>query len=220
MGILLGADATPQQVDTSGAVSSRACLSVRSRRCCSRLPALRRSARITRMSSSHMPSAGFCPRSSTWTKASDRRSRRNHRGPSPFTPSSWISTAAARRAYEEKLLELLRLKYAGVKLDLIVSGTSRALRFLLAHRDDLFPGVPIVFTTVEKKTGVDFVLPADVTGVWVEIDWRGTLEAALQLQPQTRRVVVVGERRTSTASGYGAPVRRSRPTRAASSSPI
>ena len=95
-------------------------------------------------------------------------------------------------AYEEKLLELLRLKYAGTKLDLIVSGTSRALRFLLAHRDNLFPGVPIVFTAVEKKTGVDFVLPPDVTGVWVEIDWRGTLEAALQLQPQTRRVVVVG----------------------------
>jgi signal transduction histidine kinase len=95
-------------------------------------------------------------------------------------------------AYEEKLLELLRLKYAGDKPDLIVSGTSRALRFLLAHRDALFPAVPIVFTTVEKKTGVDFVLPADVTGVWLEIDWRGTLEAALQLQPQTRRVVVVG----------------------------
>ena len=107
--------------------------------------------------------------------------------------TEFLDLDGAREArYEEKLLELLRLKYAGVKLDLIVSGTSRALRFLLAHRDDLFPGVPIGFTAVEKKTGVDFVLPPDVTGVWVEIDWRGALEAALQLQPQTRRVVVVG----------------------------
>ena len=102
-------------------------------------------------------------------------------------------------AYEEKLLELLRLKYADAKLDLIVSGTSRALRFLLAHRDALFPGVPIVFTAVEKKTGVDFVLPPDVTGVWVEIDWRGT---GGSLQPAADgQVVVVGERPTSTASG-------------------
>ena len=144
------------------------------------------------MSSSPMPSVGFCPRSSTSTKASARRSRPQSSRQVTFH-TEFLDLDGGREArYEEKLLELLRLKYAGVKLDLIVSGTSRALRFLLAHRDDLFPGVPIVFTAVEKKTGVDLVLPSDVTGMWVEIDWRGTLEAALQLQPETGRVVVVG----------------------------
>jgi hypothetical protein len=107
--------------------------------------------------------------------------------------TEFLDLDGAREArYEEKLLELLRLKYAGVKLDLIVSGTSRALRFVLAHRDDLFPGRPDRLHSRGEEDRRRFRAASRRVRRVVEIDWRGTLEAALQLQPQTRRVVVVG----------------------------
>ena len=65
------------------------------------------------------------------------------------------------------------------------------MRFNLQHRDRLFPGVPIVFTGVERHAAADIALPDDATGVWLSPGWRTTLEAALRLQPGTERAVVV-----------------------------
>ena len=45
-------------------------------------------------------------------------------------------------AYEQRLAELLRLKYQDVHLDLIVVFAARALRVALEHRADLAPGFP------------------------------------------------------------------------------
>ena len=64
-----------------------------------------------------------------------------------------------------------------------------ALRMALDYRAELGPGVPIVFTAVDSAG--DFELPRDVTGVLMTPDWMDTLGAALRLQPETRRVVVV-----------------------------
>ena len=93
-------------------------------------------------------------------------------------------------AYEQRLTDLLRLKYQGVHFDLIAVFAARALRVALEHRADLTPGVPIVFMAVD--TPGDFDLPGDVTGVAMAIDSMETLQGALRLQPETRRVVVVG----------------------------
>lgn len=93
-------------------------------------------------------------------------------------------------AYEQHLTELLRLKYQDVHLDLIVVFAARALRVALEHRADLAPGAPIVFMAVDAPG--DFVLPGDVTGVAMTLDSMETLQAVLRLQPETRRVVVVG----------------------------
>ena len=66
----------------------------------------------------------------------------------------------------------------------------RALRVALEYRPDLAPGAPIVFLAVDAAR--DLELPPDVTGVLLTFDWMDTLGAALRLQPETRRVVVVG----------------------------
>src|SRR5262249_12605318 len=50
---------------------------------------------------------------------------------------------------------------------------------------------PIVFTSVVQAE-LRASPPPDVTGVWLAFDWAGTLEAALRLQPDIRRVLVVG----------------------------
>jgi signal transduction histidine kinase len=99
----------------------------------------------------------------------------------PSTPSP---------AYERRVSELLRLKYKDAHLDLIVALAASALRFALDLRPQLAPGAPIVFMAVESVG--DFRLPPDVTGVLMRVDAVDTLASALRLQPETRRVVVVG----------------------------
>jgi len=98
----------------------------------------------------------------------------------PPTPSA---------AYRQRLRDLLRVKYQDVHLDLIMAFASRALRIALDHRDELGPSVPIVFAAADSPG--DLELPRDVTGVQMMISMMDTLEAALRLQPETRRVVVV-----------------------------
>jgi len=93
-------------------------------------------------------------------------------------------------AYGLQLRDLLRLKYKDVHLDLIVVLAARALRSALEYRAELGPSVPIVFMGVDSPG--DLELPGDVTGVQMTIDVMDTLGAALRLQPETRRVVVVG----------------------------
>jgi hypothetical protein len=56
---------------------------------------------------------------------------------------------ATSEQYEERLATLLRDKYASQKIDLIVSVSAPALRFLMKHRSDVFPGLPVVFCGVE-----------------------------------------------------------------------
>ncbi len=99
----------------------------------------------------------------------------------PPTPSA---------AYTRRLWDLLRLKYQDVHFDLIAVFASRALRFALDSRAELAPGAPIVFMAVDSLG--DLELPGDVTGALMTLDSIDTLGAALRLQPETRRVVVVG----------------------------
>ena len=86
----------------------------------------------------------------------------------------------------------LRRKYAASSIDLIVAVASPSLRFAVHHRADLFSGVPVVFAAVDQAGAAGLPLGGDTTGTWLALDWAGTLEAALRLQPESRRVVVIG----------------------------
>ena len=90
-----------------------------------------------------------------------------------------------------ELRALLTQKYRGVTLDLVVAVSSRALRFAVQNRTPLFPGAPIMFVSVDRAALGGLKLDDDVTGLWLNADWAGTLDAALRLQPDTRRVVVI-----------------------------
>jgi hypothetical protein len=61
-----------------------------------------------------------------------------------FLDVSWFPDARIQASQ----LDLLRQKYAGKRLDLVVPAGPGALRFALLHRATIFPGVPIVFTAV------------------------------------------------------------------------
>jgi PAS domain S-box-containing protein len=110
--------------------------------------------------------------------------------PEVFRESMDLSRLGADR-YPALLREHLRAKYAGKRIDAVVAVMDPALAFVLDHQDTLFPGTPVVFAGVERRTFAGRTLPAHVTGVFLKRVFAPTLEIALQLHPDTRQVVVV-----------------------------
>jgi PAS domain S-box-containing protein len=95
-------------------------------------------------------------------------------------------------SHERQLVNLLREKYTKTRPDLVIAFLDPALDFALKYRKAIFGDAPLVFCTIERSHIERMRLPHDVTGVLMELDPAATLEAALQLQPDTKRVVVVG----------------------------
>ena len=89
-------------------------------------------------------------------------------------------------------MHYLRTRYAGRKPDVVIAVGSSALELAVAHRDELFPGVPIVFANVDLREMEPRKMPPNVTGLWMAWDYQRTIELALQLQPETQEIVCVG----------------------------
>ncbi len=95
-------------------------------------------------------------------------------------------------AYRMLSRELLLHKYRGRSLDLIVTFQQTPLNFLLEDLQALSPGAPVIASNASitseqaSRSGRRF-LRQDVS-----FDYVGTLDVALRLFPETRRVLVLG----------------------------
>ena len=94
-------------------------------------------------------------------------------------------------SYERGLIAYLREKYQDKKFDLIVAVGAPALRMLNKNGETLYPGVPVVFGILTRRNAEGLNLGSNGTGVTARIDWEPTLDLALNLHPDTRRVIVV-----------------------------
>ena len=93
--------------------------------------------------------------------------------------------------FEAQFLRLLRLKYQGRKIDLLMPVGPDALRFAQRYRADIWPGVPIVFYSVAEDSLQGFQLQPEATGIILPFDLPGTIELAIRLQANAKRIVVV-----------------------------
>ena len=89
------------------------------------------------------------------------------------------------------LLDLYRHKFSEKKIDLIIAYSAPALNLVMAHRNDLFPQVPVVFSGILREQLNRLTLEPMVTGVLADIDYAGLLDTALKIQPQTRHIAIV-----------------------------
>jgi len=101
--------------------------------------------------------------------------------------------------YEDDLVRYLRTRYTGRKPDVVIAVGSSALEFAVAHRDELFPDVPIVFANVDLREIEVQKMPPNVTAFWIAWDYQRTIELALQLQPETKEIICVGGSGTQAA---------------------
>jgi GAF domain-containing protein len=96
-------------------------------------------------------------------------------------------------ATEQRWREFLAEKYRSISLDLIIVSDNNAYDFLRAHRDRLFPGVPVIFCGVNFFQNEEIAGLEAFTGVIEEVDPRSTIDVALDLHPGTRRIYVVND---------------------------
>ncbi len=97
-----------------------------------------------------------------------------------------------RDGYEELLRDHYKEKYKNKKIDVVIAALGPSLTFELNHMQEIAPGAPIVFSGVDPNEFVGRDHGDNITGVLVKRDFGGTLKAALQMQPDTREVVLVG----------------------------
>jgi len=109
---------------------------------------------------------------------------------------------AKRYNYEDvtsMLLWLYREKFRNEKFDLIMTSDNDAYSFVTQYRGMLFPDVPLVYC------GVNFLNTDDTdsdnaTGIIESFDLSKTLDVALRLNPDKRRIAVVGDSSTAGAA--------------------
>ena len=88
-------------------------------------------------------------------------------------------------SYEAALRDFLRRKYEGKKFDLIIA-TNFVMGFLSRYARELFPGTPVVYASYP-----DLYLGSNFFAAVVEPPFKYSMETALALQPNIKRVYVI-----------------------------
>jgi signal transduction histidine kinase len=86
----------------------------------------------------------------------------------------------------------LKNKYAGQPPDLVMLFASRDFQQVQQLSSELFTNTPSVFVVVNDLDATNFSALPDSTGIIQRFDIQGTIRFILRLQPETRRVVVIG----------------------------
>jgi signal transduction histidine kinase len=112
-------------------------------------------------------------------------------GPIAFYTESMDLSRFQQNGHQQFLRDTYRRKYAGKKIDLIISVMGPSLEFLLKYGREIFHGIPILFCGIDRREIGRRKLPPNVTGVLVQREFGPTLDLALRLQPDTRRAVLI-----------------------------
>jgi signal transduction histidine kinase len=99
--------------------------------------------------------------------------------------------AFADEASQQRVEKLIVEEYQGRKMAVIVVVGPRPIKFVSRFASTFFPGVPVVFGGSTEEQAGNPRLDPRFTGSWMKLEPGKTLDAALQLIPQTQHVVVV-----------------------------
>ena len=95
--------------------------------------------------------------------------------------------------YEASLRQMLSAKYRDKPIGVIVVVGECALRLVLGWRDELWPGIPVVFTMLNAADFERSNLPPDVTGSIVDVRLADSIKAARAVVPDLASVYIVGD---------------------------
>jgi signal transduction histidine kinase/ABC-type uncharacterized transport system substrate-binding protein len=91
-----------------------------------------------------------------------------------------------------EFLALMRKKYAHQHIDLVIAFGDRAAAFALKQQAEIWPGTPVLISSVPDGALQGQQLPANFVVVPFRIDVEKTLGIAQALQPAAHHLVVVG----------------------------
>jgi ABC-type uncharacterized transport system substrate-binding protein len=107
-----------------------------------------------------------------------------------FTAAAF-SLAAEKPVTKRILVNLYRHKYSHPKIDLVIGVGDEATEILLKHGEELFPQIPMVFVTAERKTLRRAFLKPNMTSLLWGVDIKGTVDLIGEILPQTRNIFFV-----------------------------
>jgi signal transduction histidine kinase len=96
-----------------------------------------------------------------------------------------------RANFEAELLALISKKYENLHIDAVIAVSPPGLDFAARYRDRLWPNAPIVFHSIPEAGLVGRPLPLATTGIYNRFDYAGTVDLALRLRPETKRLLVL-----------------------------
>jgi PAS domain S-box-containing protein len=93
--------------------------------------------------------------------------------------------------YFSQLKALIHEGYKDIHFDAVLACDNDALDFMRKYRDELFPGVPVVFSSINNFNESMLDGRNDLTGTSENADYVGTIQSALKLRPTANQVVVI-----------------------------
>ena len=90
----------------------------------------------------------------------------------------------------QNLYSLYKKKFTDEYFDIIVISDNDALNFINEYREELFPGVPVVFCGINDLQNSD-IASGNITGVEEIFDVIATIDIAKKLHPKRRHLVVL-----------------------------
>ena len=110
----------------------------------------------------------------------------------------------ANDEYFEHLKNLIHTGYRGIQFDVVLACDNDAVEFLRKYRDTLFPGVPVVFASVNDFDMRMLDGRKDITGTSENTDYLGTLQLAMKLRPLATTAVIVTDQTTTGMAHHSA----------------
>jgi len=95
--------------------------------------------------------------------------------------------------YLDTFKELLAHKYDGFAFDLVLVSDNNAFEFIRRHRDEMFPGTPVVFCGVNGFDPSSLNGLTGFTGVAEVYAARATVELMLELHPNAREIFILND---------------------------
>ena len=94
-------------------------------------------------------------------------------------------------AFEPELISLLKKKYAGIRVDVVVAISQRALEFFNRSGAQIWPGARLVFSGWPGEVPASKELPPGARAVIARQEMAATIAIARRLQPNARRILVI-----------------------------
>lgn len=96
------------------------------------------------------------------------------------------------------LAALYTKKYTS-PIDVIIVADDNALDFVLAYRQTLFPGIPVVFCGINDYAKAHRIHALGFTGLTETVDIKRTLELILKLHPGAKQVLAIADAASTAA---------------------
>lgn len=100
-------------------------------------------------------------------------------------------------AYQQEFRDVLEKKFGKTQFNLAITTENEALDFAIQNREQLFPGLPMVFVGIDDFKPERLQGQKGITGVNETVDYKDILNLIIQTRPQTSKIQIIHDKSAS-----------------------